>query len=229
MGRHAPEAKRALMRRGERVDPLVQLAVLRDERPARRGELREREPPPEPGKALEEALDREQPLLDALRVVEAVHADAEERVGGEPELLEHRAAALRDGRRGGGPAVRPLDRDRVRPDERLAPPEHDRGALPVDPRLEEAVHRLEEVVAVLLRVEPDDARPEHPLEQLALPRADAEPLRARPRDVPEGDDRRARQALADHPGREGEVVVLHEHDRVRAPRPPRRPPPRTGG
>src|SRR6185436_12779658 len=36
----------------------------------------------------------------------------------------------------------------------------------------------------------------------------------RPRDVPEGDDRRARQALADHARQQREVVILHEDDRV---------------
>ena len=78
-----------------------------------------------------------------------------------------------------------------------------------------------------LGVEAEDARAEHALEQLVAPRTDAEALRVRPRDVPEHEDRRARQPLADQPRREREVVVLHQDDRVVASRPPRRPRRRT--
>ena len=42
----------------------------------------------------------------------------------------------------------------------------------------------------------------------------AQLLEVRPRDVPERDDRRLRQLLADQLRRQREVVVLHEDDRV---------------
>ena len=65
------------------------------------------------GIALEQPLDREQPLLDALGVVEPVDADAEQRVRRQAELARStsRAASSAGGRRQ-RPAVRPLDRDR---------------------------------------------------------------------------------------------------------------------
>jgi hypothetical protein len=52
------------------------------------------------------------------------------------------------------------------------------------------------------------------VEQRGLIRTDAEPLGVGPRDVPEGQDRRARQAAAQHLRHQREVIVLHEHDRI---------------
>ncbi len=66
-----------------------------------------------------------------------------------------------------------------------------------------------------LRVEAEDAAAEHAVEQLVPPRADRERLGVRPRNVPERDDRRARQQVADHARQQREMVVLHEDDRVR--------------
>jgi hypothetical protein len=86
--------------------------------------------------------------------------------------------------------------------------------LAVDPGLEEAVDALQEVVAVGLGVEADDAAAQQPVEDLVAPRADAEALGVGPGDVPEGEDGGAGQPLADEPGGEGEVVVLHEDDGV---------------
>ena len=67
---------------------------------------------------------------------------------------------------------------------------------------------------MVARVEAEDVAAEQPLEQLALPRTDAEGFGIRPRNVPEHDDRRARQPLANVARHEREVIVLHEHDRV---------------
>ena len=44
--------------------------------------------------------------------------------------------------------------------------------------------------------------------------ADPELFRAGPRNVPEGQNRCPGQALADQPWGEGEVIVLHEDDRI---------------
>ena len=68
-------------------------------------------------------------------------------------------------------------------------------------------------------------RPEQPVEQLVAPRADAEALRVRPGDVPEGEDRRAGQALADHPrqrARSGSPARARWGRRRRPPRTRRR-------
>jgi hypothetical protein len=74
------------------------------------------------------------------------------------------------------------------------------------------------VVDVELRVKADDVRAEQAVEQLDAPWADRERFRIGPRDVPERDDGGLRQALADQARQEGEVVVLHEDDRVVAHR-----------
>ena len=91
---------------------------------------------------------------------------------------------------------------------------HDGVLLPVDSRLEQPVHGVDEVVAMELRVKPEDARAEHSLQQLVAPGADPEPLRVGPGDVPEHDHRRPRQALPDQAGGQSEVIVLNEHDRI---------------
>ena len=90
----------------------------------------------------------------------------------------------------------------------------DRVLLPVDPRLEEPVHGIQEVVAVKLGVKAQDACAEHSLEKLLAPGADAETLRVGPGDVPEHDHGRPGQPLADQARHEGEVIVLNENDRV---------------
>ena len=91
---------------------------------------------------------------------------------------------------------------------------HDRVVLSVDAGLEEPIHGVHEVVAVGLGVKAQDARAEHSLEQLVAPGADAEPLRVGPGDVPEHDDGRPGQPLANEARHEGEVIVLNEDDRI---------------
>src|SRR5213075_865937 len=117
--------------------------------------------------ALEEPPERAEALRKPLRVVHALDADAEE-LGRDPEVApELLARALgrvveergRDADREGLDGGRPLAAG-------------DREALPVDPRLERAVDRLEEVVAVVLRVKADEVGAQHPREQLLLPGAD---------------------------------------------------------
>ncbi len=70
--------------------------------------------------------------------------------------------------------------------------------------------------------------PSRPSSSSVAPRADRERLRVGPRNVPERDDRRVGQPVADHPRQQREVVVLHQddgilglgfrHDRVGEPR-----------
>ena len=90
--------------------------------------------------------------------------------------------------------------------------------LVLDARLEVAVHRLDEVLAVEAGVEAEDRAAQHALQDLAPPWADAEGLGVGPGDVPEGQDGGLRQLLADHRGQQREVVVLHQHHRVGAAR-----------
>lgn len=60
----------------------------------------------------------------------------------------------------------------------------------------------------------DDACAEHPLENLVSPRTNAEALRIEPRDIPEHDDGGSRKALANEPRCQGEMVILHQDNRV---------------
>ena len=90
--------------------------------------------------------------------------------------------------------------------------------LVLDPRLEEAIDGLDEVLAVEARVEAEDRAAEHALENLPPPGADAEGFGVGPGDVPEGQDGRPRQAGADHRRQQREVVVLHQDDRILAAR-----------
>ena len=85
--------------------------------------------------------------------------------------------------------------------------------LALDAAFQEAVDAFGEVVAVELDVKADDRAAEQAVENLLAPRADAEDFRVRPRNVPEGDDRRFRQLLPDHARQQREVIVLDQHDR----------------
>ncbi len=89
----------------------------------------------------------------------------------------------------------------------------DREALPVDAGLDGALHRVQEVVAVVLGVEADEVGAQHAQEQLVLPRADREGLEVRPRDVPEDRGARVRALALDEPGQQREVIVLDQHHR----------------
>src|SRR5712672_1414428 len=93
---------------------------------------------------------------------------------------------------------RPFDRNRIAAHFGRIAAVRDRGCLPVHARFEMAVDRIEEIVAMKLGVKAEDRGAEQSVEDLLAPRADAECFRIWPRDVPEGDDRRARQPLADH-------------------------------
>ena len=113
-----------------------------------------------------------------------------------------------------GPAVGPVDRDGVGPHQRAHTSIYDGVELAVDARFEVPVHRVEEVVAVKLRVESQDAAAQQPVQQFLRPRTDAQALEVGPGNVPERDDGGLGQLLADHPRGQREVVVLHEDDRV---------------
>ena len=85
--------------------------------------------------------------------------------------------------------------------------------LAVGPRLEVAVHRLQEVLAVVAQVEADQVVAEQAVEQLLLPGERPERLRVGPGDVPELGHGQGRVAPLEHPGQEPEMVILDEHER----------------
>ena len=84
--------------------------------------------------------------------------------------------------------------------------------LVVDARLERAIDGVEEIVAVILDVETEQIVAEQAVQDVLLPRADAERLAVRPRDVPELADRDVGPRLLHESRQQREVIVLHEHD-----------------
>ena len=68
----------------------------------------------------------------------------------------------------------------------------DRRVLPIDAAFDEAVDRLEEIVAMKLGVKSEDGAAEQPVDDSFLPWADAEGFGVGPWDMPERDDRRLR-------------------------------------
>ncbi len=73
-------------------------------------------------------------------------------------------------------------------------------------------------MAVLRRLEPDDAAAEQAFENFVLVGTNREAFGVRPRNVPEGENRGARTATPQHARHEREVIVLHQDDRIVAAR-----------
>ena len=198
----------------ERTHASRVVAIVVDRAAGGRRDLHEREAPDPARLELEQAGHGVQPLDDSLRVVEAVDADAEPVLARQSEPLADRAPRVGDALRRGERRRRPFDRDRVAVHRGRLAAEGDRERFAVDARFQLPVDRVEEIVAVKLRVETEDAAAEQAVEQLDAPRADRERLRVGPGNVPERDDGGVRQALADHPRQQREMVVLHQHHRV---------------
>src|SRR5437016_4130331 len=99
--------------RGDLLEILAELAVALDDGAARGRELHERKSAANRREALEKTLHGQQPLLHAFGVIEAIDADADERVLSEIELTNHARSTL--GRRWDRlePAARPFDRNRI--------------------------------------------------------------------------------------------------------------------
>ena len=77
--------------------------------------------------------------------------------------------------------------------------------------------REQEVAAIALELKGEQVVGEQPVRMLRRPRADPEPVRIRPRDVPEQRGARVRHPRAQRRRHEGQVVVLDEDRGVRDP------------
>jgi hypothetical protein len=77
-----------------------------------------------------------------------------------------------------------------------------------------AVHRVQEVVAMKLRVKPDQIRAEQSKKKFPLPRTDPEGFGVWPGDVPENSDASVGPAFFKKTGQKREVIVLNEDARV---------------
>src|SRR5207302_2022119 len=155
--------------RGERAHPDVELLVLLDRAARRRRDLDERELADPARLELEEPLDGAEALQYAFGVIEPIHPDAELHRRRQAERLAHAAAAFGHRRLHLQRRGRPFDRDWVAPYFGRVAAVRDGKRFPVDARFEEAVDRIEEVVAVELRVEAEDRRAQQPVEDLLAP------------------------------------------------------------
>ena len=157
MGRY-PSLPEPLVDAGRQLlHHFVQFLVALDLGAARRGQLSETESAAEFRVPLEQQLNRQQAFLDALGVVQPVDADAEQRVRLQSQIAPHLGAAFLGTRRRLDPADGPFERDGIRTDQRAVPLHHHRVMLAVDARFQIAVHRIQEIVAVELRVEAENA------------------------------------------------------------------------
>src|SRR5690348_14892808 len=127
-------------------------------------------------------LDRMESIDDTHRVCDSNDADAEPLAARKPythydSLTEHGNRGLQVSR-----WRRQLDRDRIRLDARAVSAIRHARSLVLDPRFEIAVDGVDEVAAVILRVEAEDRAAEEPVQHARAPRADPERLRIGPRD-----------------------------------------------
>ena len=176
----------------------------------RRRDLEECQSPAPLRVFLEQTLEREEALQDALGEVPALDADADAQVAAQAQALHDRGTRLlrRDAR--GQPAWRPLDRDRVWLDAADVALVRHRHVLLVDLALDEAVDRGEEILAVVARVKAQDVRAQHVRQDLALPWAHAEGFGIGPGNVPEQRDGGFHAAITQQPGQQCEVEILDQ-------------------
>src|SRR5580658_2245192 len=89
--------------------------------------------------------------------------------------------------------------------------------FPFDPRFEDRVNRLKEIVAMSLRVEASQVRAKEAIEKFALPWANTESFRIGPWDMPENCDTDVGTPLLYHPWQKSEMIVLHKQQRILYP------------
>src|SRR5208282_4288928 len=104
----------------------------------------------------------------------------------------------------------PLYADGVGTHSRLMPVAENGEVLPVGSRLQCPVDRSEKVVAVRLQMKTDAVCAQQSVDQLRLPRADAEGFRIGPGNVPEDGHTHAGTGTLDDLRQKSKVVILHE-------------------
>ena len=180
-------------------------------RPRRHANLHERQPAAQVGPPRDQRVERGEPLRDALRVVQPIDAQADDlgleaQQRPQPLLLGPQLAIRRDR----------LDAIEVHADRHRhhggAPAAviHPRGLL-LHLDVELLGDSGQEVAPVALHLERQQIVGQQACQDLGAPRADAQPIGIRPRDVPE--ERRAHvgPARAQRGRDQREMVVLDEH------------------
>src|SRR5215831_19487148 len=186
----------------------LDLLVTGDARAAGRGELNEDEPLAVLRPTLEEAAHGPDAFGQPLGVVEPLDAHPQE-LARDTEFAQDvftgRLGRVKHELRGHA--------DGEGLDESGPLAARDGELLPLHAGLDGPLGRLQEIVAVVLRMKADDVRAQHAQEQLLLPGADAESFGVGPRDVPEESDAGVGARALDEAGQEREVVVLDEDER----------------
>ena len=86
-------------------------------------------------------------------------------------------------------------------------------AFPVNAAFQCTIHRIQKIIAVELRVKTHQIGAQHSIQEFPLPGADAEGLGVGPWDVPEQRNSRIGTKFFDHPGQQGEVIILNQDTR----------------
>src|SRR3989344_5503306 len=175
-------------------DGLRMFGVRIDRRPRWRGDLKEREAADILRVSLEEKLDALETLRNAFDVIEAVNAKRHLPCR-DAKPIERCAICLLFPFCDAGEG----NRDRKRFDERLMVVTKNREMFEIDARLDFTRDGIEEIVAVLLRLESHDIGAEHTLKNFFSPRTDRK--------------LRIGAAFLDQGGYEREVIILDEDER----------------
>src|SRR5882724_2994914 len=84
--------------------------------------------------------------------------------------------------------------------------------FPVDARLEHAVHRFQEIVAMGLDMETNQVCSQQAFQQFTPPGTDAEGFRIRPGNMPEDGYTRVRPVQFNQPRQQSEVIILNQYN-----------------
>ena len=160
---------------------------------------------------LQEPVNRQEPFDDPLGVIDPLDADGHD-LAGQIQFLTDLLLLFQDALRRRPENAR-VHADGKGPDEGFPAAPHDAEFFRIDPGFHQAVGRIQEVVAVVLNVKPDQIAAQHPFQDFLLVGADRKDLRIGPGDVPEQGDGRIRAFLLDHLRQEREVIVLDEDER----------------
>jgi len=192
----------------------LEFLIRRQAVPARFRDLNEGDAPAHSRAQLEQPLDGQKLLVNPFCVVQTIDADHQSDVRCQSKRLTNSPAAGLDWRRLARPSIRKLDRHRIGANRGLAAGMHDDVARAVDVHIQYRFDGLDEILAIVRRLQSDDGAAKKTFEELPAPGTPCKVVGIRPRHVPEGDDRGKRDAIANHSRRESEVIILHQDQRT---------------
>ena len=175
---------------GQRQCFVLQVAVAGKFASRRCGDLDKREPPAPLRLVGQQLIHRFHSVDDAFGVVEPFDTDSKFDIGRKPKCLPYLRSAVADRWLSGQRLRGPFNRNWIGPYHRFVTARCNRRTLTIDAALDEAIYRLEEIVAMELSVKSEDCAAEKAIYDALFPWADAKGFCIGPRDMPEGNDRR---------------------------------------